>query len=162
MLRVFYRARELNFDKLCTVYRESNARSGAEMYPNEEMPAALRQAENDFEAYIRQDFFRVPGAFYAVWEEDGDYRSALRMEPYRDGFLLTSLETDPGYRRRGYAQKLIRDVTAFADRPVYTHIHKQNKASIAVHQKCGFERILDYAVFLDGTVSQKAWTFCRK
>lgn len=162
MLRIFHEARELDFEKLCAVYRESILQKADKTYPEEECAAALHRAEADFEAYIREVFFRLDGAFYSVWEEGGQYLSALRMEPHRDGYLLTSLETAPDHRRRGYAEKLILEVTAFVGKTVYAHVHKKNTASMALHHKCGFQQILDYAVFLDGTVSQRAWTLCWK
>lgn len=156
MLRCFYRARELNFEKLCAVYRETCEQLA------EDKSLSLHQAEVDFEDYIREEFFRLTGAFYAIWEENGLYLSALRMEPHRDGFLLTSLETAPDHRRKGYGEKLVSAVIDYVNKPVYAHVHRNNKASFALHTKCGFERILDYAVFLDGTVSQDAWTLCRR
>ena len=161
MLRLFHQPRGLNFDKLCAVYRESNSRSGEKKYPREEPSAALRREEEDFEEYIREVFFRAPGAICAVWEEEGKYRSALRLEPYRDGLLLTSLETAPDQRRKGYGEKLVQAAIAACGKPVYAHVYKGNHPSVALHEKCGFRRVLDYAVFLDGTVTQRAWTFCR-
>lgn len=160
MLQIFYEARELDFEKLCAVYRESILQEANETYNKEECAAALHRAETDFEAYIREVFFQLTGAFYAVWTEDGQYLAALRMEPYRDGYLLTSLETAPDHRRRGYAEKLVLEVAAFIGKTVYAHVHKKNTASLAFHHKCGFQQIFDYAVFLDGTVSQRAWTLC--
>lgn len=156
MLWCYFRARELNFEKLRAVYRETCERIA------EDKSLTLYQAEANFEDYIREEFFRHSGAFYAIWEEDGQYLSALRMEPYRDGFLLTSLETHPDYRRNGYGEKLLSSVIGYVNKPVYAHVYRNNIASLALHKKCGFERILDYAVFLDGTVSQNAWTLCRR
>lgn len=156
MLRCFYRAGELNFEKLCAVYRES-----CEQFA-EGRALSLYQAEVELEDYIREEFFRQHGAFYTVWEENGQYLSALRIEPYQDGYLLASLETDPDHRRNGYGEKLISSVVDYVNKPVYAHVYRDNRASLALHTKCGFERILDYAVFLDGTVSQDAWTLCRR
>ena len=156
MLRCFYRARELNFEKLCAVYRESCKQLA------EDKSLPLYQAEANFEDYIREEFFRLHDAFYAIWEEDGQYLSALRMEPYKDGYLLTSLETHPNHRRNRYGEKLLSSVIDYVNKPIYAHVHRNNIASLSLHKKCGFERILDYAVFLDGTVSQDAWTLCSK
>ena len=80
------------------------------------------------------------------------YRSALRLEPYQDGFLLEALETHPKHRRKGYAKKLISGVLERlpAGTRVYSHISKQNTPSIASHQACGFHTLVDYSVDTDG------------
>ena len=158
MLRIFHHPGNLDFCKLNAVYAQSNAQSAKMIYPLEEPRLAYLQAEYDFERYVRDEFFHVSGAFYAVWEESEAYICALRMEPYLEGYLLTSLETHPDYRRRGYATELILAVADFVSRPVYAHIYKDNHISMATHSKCGFCQILDYAKLLDGTVTQRACT----
>ena len=95
-----------------------------------------------------------------MWAPEGLYRSALRLEPYNDGYLLTALETTPAMRRKGYAEALVRAVlNAFSDMPIYSHVARANRASIALHKKCGFSKHLDYATYLDGSVSAQAVTF---
>ena len=158
MLRTFYRAQELDMEQLKAVYRQTNYEQGRKRFLREEPDDALRLAEEDFERYITEEFYRFPNAFYAVWEEAGQYRCALRMEPYRDGYLLTSLETHPDHRRRGYGTLLIQATSAAVNASVYAHIYKDNKISMAVHEKCGFCQELDYAKLLDGTVTQRACT----
>ena len=46
-------------------------------------------------------------------------------------------------------------------RPVYSHVGKRNTASMALHMGCGFEKIQDCAVYIDGSVSQNAVTLKR-
>lgn len=162
MLRIFRRASELDFVKLKAVYRQTNALSAKKLYPREEPSLARFWAEDAFEQYIREGFFPTSGAYYAVWEEDDRYLSALRMELYRDGYLLSSLETDSDHRREGYGEKLVRAVTLEVEKPVYAHVYKNNAASMALHQKCGFQMISDCAALLDGTVTQRACTMCLK
>lgn len=162
MLRIFRHPRKLDFGKLNAVYGQSNTQYAKKRYPCEEPGVSLLQAEQDFERYVKEEFFRVSGAFYAVWEEDGAYLCALRMEPYLDGYLLTSLETHPEHRRKGYATELILAVADDVSCPVYAHIYKENMASMGTHRKCGFRQILDYAKLLDGTVTQRACTMCLK
>ena len=41
---------------------------------------------------------------------------------------------------------------------VYSHVSKKNAASMAVHSRCGFEKILDYAAYIDGSVNHSAVT----
>ena len=46
-----------------------------------------------------------------------------------------------------------------ADARIYSHVEKNNLPSIALHEKCGFVRHLDYGRMLDGSVLHKYWTF---
>ena len=121
------------------------------------------QAEQDFYQYLREVFFPTAGAVYAVWEENGTYITALRLEPYRDGLLLTALETAPEYRRRGYAQKLIEAVLEeLPGEKLYSHVSKTNAASLRTHISCGFQKILDHAAYLDGSVLRSSCTLCHE
>ncbi len=101
-------------------------------------------------------FFSQENAVYCIWE-DGVYVSALRLEPYRDGLLLTGLETKPDCRGRGYAKMLLKAVLSLEEvksyGKVYSHIHNRNTASQKLHKKMNFEKFSDTAVLLDGTVS---------
>lgn len=141
MLKVFHSFQLLDFDQLCAVYGNEGD---------------YTKQRNDLYDYLHEDFFRVSGAFYAVWELQGLYVSALRMEPYRDGYLIEALETLPRERGKGYAKSLLNGVLYSGEvsdgLPVYSHVRKKNSASLAVHTACGFEPILDHAVFIDGSV----------
>lgn len=117
-------------------------------------------AEQALYAYLRQEFFSRPQDAYCLWVEDGKIISCLRLQSYRDGLLLEALETNPAHRGRGYGKKLVSAVLAETKMTKgYVHIHKKNAASIAVHEKCGFRRILDYAVFADGSVGAQYDTY---
>lgn len=121
------------------------------------------QQEMAFEDYLRQDFFQTKGAVYCVWVQDGQYVSALRLEPYEDGMVLAGLETAPDARGRGYATELIHAAMEwFGNGKVYAHIHHRNLPSVRVHQRCGFRKIADYAQFLDGSISTSAGTYLWK
>ena len=141
----------LHFSSLMAVYAESNRENGREFWPEEPEMRQIQLAEEDFYRYLSQVFFRSPGAVYAVWEENGRYVSALRLEPYRDGLLLEALETAPEQRRKGFAAALIRAVQCFLE---------GNLSSLKVHEKCGFRRVADFAVCVDGSVNQKMYTLC--
>jgi L-amino acid N-acyltransferase YncA len=39
-------------------------------------------------------------------------------------------------------------------------VSKKNTASLAVHEKCGFVQVLDYAKYIDGSVARNAVTLC--
>jgi len=156
MLIIARSLRQLHFGKLMDVYAESNSVGSK----------SLLQAEQDFYAYLQESFFCDPDAFYAVWEDDGSYKAALRMEPYKDGLILTGLETVSSERRKGYATLLIRSVLQWLAQQgsitVYSHINKANKASLAVHRVCGFQKLLDHAVYIDGSVLRNSVTLCYK
>ena len=111
-------------------------------------------------------FFSDQKGIYAIWEEDGRYCSALRIEEYHDGKLITALQTAPQLRNLGYATKLLHAVIDYLKSnhvdTLYSHIHKRNDASVAVHVACGFHSILEHGVLLDGTVSWSYRTYCYK
>ena len=160
MLKLVYRFRDLDFEKLMAVYAQSNEENAKEFYPDDAPHTQLRKVHASFEEYLREDFFRVKHAFYALWEENGIYICALRMEPFEDGLLLEALETIPTHRRSGYAGKLIQAVLTMLPKgsTVYAHVHKRNAASLAAHRRCGFTVGLDHAKYVDGTVSRYACT----
>ena len=156
MLKIFLNYQELNIHDLFSVCEES-LQSKAD-----QKGTAIIQAEDEFSSYLKEVFFCVPGAFYAVWTDNARYVSALRMEPYEDGFLLSGLETAPDARMKGYATKLLQAVKEYIDctirLPVYSHIHKGNTASLALHRKCGFTQHSDFGRLIDGTVSCNYYT----
>ncbi len=161
MLKIYKCLSQLHFAKLMAVYSEGNAKNAVECYPMEERTVALEKAEQDFYQYLCEDFFGHRGACYCVWQLDESYASALRLEPYRDGLLLEALETKPELRGKGYASALIRAVQNFMEgSTIYSHVHKRNTASLKTHLSCGFQITQEYAVYIDGSVSQYAYTLC--
>ena len=144
MLKVCCQYLELNIPNLLVVYEDSL----------KEFDGSRFQAEQDLCDYLREDFFSIPGAYYALWCQEDRYACALRMEPYYDGFLISGLETSPDSRRKGYGEALVKSVCKRTS-PVYAHVRKSNHASIALHRKCGFQQILDYGILLDGTISYR-------
>lgn len=159
MLKVFSSFRELDFSKLMEVYAESNQENGKEYWPGECRGMQVILAEQDFRQYLQEVFFAVSGAVYGVWIESGRYVSALRLEPYRDGMLLEALETAPDSRGKGYAAALVLEMVTLYPGKIYSHIHKRNTPSIKVHTKCGFKKITDHAVYVDGSVSYSSGTY---
>lgn len=159
MVQIIRSLKELNISQLMAVYTEGNRENAQEFYP--ELPEGQRIlcAEQDFYQYLRQGFFPVKNAYYALWVEAGEYVSALRIEPYKDGVLLEALETHPEHRCRGYAEKLVKAVLV-GERKVYSHVGKKNVPSLRVHEKCGFRRISEQAVYIDGSVNSRSCTLC--
>lgn len=162
MLILFDSLSNLRFGELMCVYEEGNRENAKDLYGHMDRNAGIIQAEQDFYAYLEQVFFKTNNARYAIWEEDGHYVSALRLEPYEDGLLLAALETRPGYRQQGYAQRLIRSAMDLVLVPVYSHVNKGNMASLKTHFSCGFERISEYAKRIDGSMVDDCCTLIRK
>ena len=160
MLQRFDSLRDLNFSALMEIYEEGNRENAADRYQDESEYRGLALAEEDFHQYLRECFFTTPGASYWVWTEKGSYVSALRLEPYQDGLLLEALETRPDQRRKGFAATLIGSVLKSlpGGTKVYSHVSKRNIASLKTHAACGFEKILNHAVYADSSVLSSAVT----
>lgn len=159
MLLLIRKMKDLRFSSLMAVYEEGNRENGGDLFPNESPERQLALAEQEFYNYLTQVFFPTPGALYALWEDCGEYVSALRLEPYRDGLLLEALETAPAHRHKGYAAMLILAVRKyFPGEKIYSHVGKHNKASLRTHMSCGFRRISECAVYIDGSVNNLCCT----
>lgn len=160
MLRICHCLGQLRIGQLMEVYAESVAQSGAEHDPDLPQYEQVFRAEQDFYAYLSSGFFNMEGDLYCIWEEDGIYIAALRLQRYQDGLLLEALETHPDYRCQGYAERLIRAVLdEFGAEKIYSHIGHRNAASQAVHSKCGFHKIKNYARYADGSVNSYCGTY---
>lgn len=103
-------------------------------------------------------FFECGSVSLALWMDGGAPVSALRVEPYWDGYLLSCLETAPQCRRRGYGRTLLCAVMNDTPGIYYAHVDKRNKASLQLHQNLGFEICLDHAVYVDGSVYANSYT----
>lgn len=149
MLQIITSAKELKFGELCSVYSDD---------------LTTLQSEQDFYWFL-MDFMKSPDTFYAVWNIDGRYVSALRIEPYKDGVLLAGLHTKDGYRKKGYAETLIKNTFFYISeqgiKKIYSHIRNDNISSVRVHQKCGFEKVSDCAVYIDGSVDWKSSSYLK-
>lgn len=157
MLHLVTSMRDIPFGSLCAIYREGNLENGAFLAPQEAEAQQLRLGEDRFYDFLH-DFFRIPGAVYALWSDGGEYVSALRLEPWKDGLLLEALETAPDFRRKGYASQLIRAVQAAFPGKIYSHVSKRNKPSLKTHFSCGFTIASDFAAYVDGSVNAGAYT----
>ena len=158
MLIIAKSFRDLRFSELMQVYEQSNLEA-AEERKNLPPMFALQLAEQDHREYLQEVFFRTDGAVLAVWEENGAYICALRLEPYKDGLLLNALETAPIHRKKGYAARLIRAVQEnMGNVKIYSHVSKRNVPSLKTHESCGFRVISDCAVFLSGSVDYRSCT----
>lgn len=159
MLIVADKPGKLSFPQFLDVYAQESRKAGAKGYPEEPEDRQLQLAEEDFRRYLTEVFFRTPGACCAVWEAEGRYVCGLRLEPYREGLLLEGLVTHPGLRRKGYAFALVKAVQALPGvTTLYSHVDKDNRPSLALHDKLGFQVISRQARFIDGSVTSHALT----
>lgn len=159
MLKRITNIKELSFPMLMKVYAETNCKTAREEWPDLPEGFALEKTERDFHDYLQGVFFRTDGAVYALWEVDGKYVSALRLEPYKDGLLIEALETAPDQRRKGYGRALVQAVMHSVEyKKLYSHVEKRNSASLKLHESCGFVRELDLAVYIDGSVNYRSCT----
>ena len=161
MLQLAKSLGELRFGELMELYVQDNLEHGRELWPDEPEERRIMLSEQAFYAYLRDDFFKTPGAVYALWEAYGQYVSALRLETHRAGLLLEALTTREDQRQKGYATALIRAVLeSRAGEKIYSHVNKHNIPSLKTHENCGFQIISDHAVYLDGSVNDRSYTLC--
>ena len=162
MLIIVDSLKDITFGQLMSVYEEENRKRGKQEYPDLSGDQQLLYVEQDFYQYLRECFFSVTGSFYAIWEEDHRYVSALRIEPYRDGLLVAGLETAPQYRRLGYGTLLLsKTLEQLQGVRLYSHVEKRNRPSLGLHAKCGFQKMLNYGVYSDGSVRHDTVTLFR-
>ena len=162
MLVLAEKLQQLSFSDLMAVYAEGNRENAEDFWPELSENERLLRAEESFYQYLKESFFKTPGAVYALWVRDGESVAALRLEPYEDGLLLEALETHPEKRMQGFATALLTAVLEKFPDKIYSHVGKRNAPSLRVHEKCGFQIIKDHAVYIDGSVNTKAWTLCRE
>lgn len=138
MLAVFSRISDMDFDALLDVYSQSLDKNNW-------------QEVNTFFDDL-QLFFDNENVYLMQWVQENKVMAAMRLETYRDGYLITCLETDPNFRRKGCAYKLLNAVMTQFPGVYYSHVDKRNKPSLLLHQKLGFEIYLNHAVYVDGSV----------
>ena len=164
MVTFIHKLVNCDFAALCAVYAQSLESDRARDYPLLDAREGALLAEQDFYQYLSQVFFKTPGAVLLVYSVQGIYVSALRLEPYKDGFVLSALETCPEYRRNGFALSLVHSAVTFCDQngihKLYAHIQKKNIASEKLHLSAGFALLGDGATLLDGAYSSQYTTYC--
>ena len=158
MITIINDPAELKYSPLMTLYAEDLCAQAQAEYADRSVNEGLMRAEQDFYAYMTQVFLKTEGAYLALLD---NYEAALRIEPYQDGYLLTGLTTAPHCRRQGYATRLLNAVVQILPdhAQLYSHVEKQNAASIAFHEKFGFEKRLPYGKMLNGELLHNFWTF---
>ncbi len=163
MLKIVRTMNEIDVGQMLRVYRQSNRYNGIQNYPYQSVNMQFLMAQQDFLDYLKF-FLDSPHSVYALWAPGGRYMAALRLEQYKDGILLSGLETAPEARRMGCATRLVcavlEEFPMDAAYKLYSHVKRDNCISIHIHRKCGFDKILDHAVLIDGSISFAYYTFC--
>lgn len=160
MLKIINSIRDLSFSDIIHVYSQSIAENGRLYYPALDLHNQRLEAEQDLYNYLCT-FFKISGAYMGIWIENGIYISAVRIEPYKDGMLISALETAPECRGLGYATRLLSAITQVQDNRYYSHVSVDNKSSLIVHKKAGFSVLSDYARYIDGSVDHKSYTLIK-
>ena len=160
MLHIVTDIHGIQYGQIMDLYAQDLLDAANKSYGDLPVNEGLFNAEQDFYAFLRDVFFQTPGAFFALWLEDGIYCAGLRMEPWQDGMLLCGIITREDRRRKGYAHRLVKQILEQVEsRPVYSHVEKGNLASIALHEKCGFTLAGESAQMLDGSLLHNFCTF---
>ena len=145
MLHIISSYAQLDGRRLMEVYGESNLENTDCFFPDlADKALAVKKVEEGFLRFLREEFFTGPGPAYYVLEEAGEWVSALRMNELEPGFYyLEALETRPGFRQKGYAARLLREVIDHLkdNGPfrICDCVDKENAPSIRTHRGCGFQ-----------------------
>ena len=149
MLRKIMKYSDLDERKLMDIYSESNYDNTEYFYPDEkDKEKAVKLVETNFCDFLKNDFFKREDSVYWIYEENGEWLSALRtnmVEPRL--FYIEALETPPEIRKKGYAAHLINLVLENLKKEgsfrVCDCVSKKNTASLKTHEKCGFKIVSD-------------------
>jgi len=161
MLKVFEHCDDIDFRQLMDVYEQWNSAYGKDKYSKQSENLQILYAQQDFYDFL-VSFFAVDNAKYFIWAPLGRYAAALRVEPYKEGLLVEALETRPDARRKGYATDLMNATMSYlrsgCHLKVFSHVKKDNEASLLVHYRCGFHILSESAVYIDGSRHNDAYT----
>lgn len=144
---------QLHFGSLMAVYADANRENGREAWPEEPEMRQIQLAEEEFYRYLSQVFFKTPGAICAVWEENGTVRQRPALGAVPGRASAGSAGNRPGAATKGLCRGLIEAVQTYLGEggKLYSHVDKRNLPSLKTHEKCGFRRIADIAVYVDGS-----------
>lgn len=148
--------------KMMDIYQESNEENIDCFYPGAtDRSQALAKVEADFLRFIGQFLSEEKNTYY-VWEENGEWVSALRLTRFQGFCYLEALETRPDCRRKDCGEALLRAVLDHLKQlgPVEVRdcVSKKNLPSLTVHQKCGFAIESQAGVdYLDGSADNRCY-----
>ena len=137
MLRVFKSVDRLKYGQLMDVYIQLN-REKAALNRRKDSNAALLAAEQDMYDYLKYCFFKKDGSRLAVWECGGRYVSAVRVERFEDGWLITALETAPEHRCKGFGKQLLNGLIHRSFLPLHGCDYRLSRMPMSRHPKYFF------------------------
>lgn len=152
MLLCFQSMTDLDHTRLMHIYRESNLGNIPYFFPDcKDTAEGLQKVEERFRSFLNADFWGKPENTYYIWENDGEWVSALRLTGLADFYWVEGLETAPDARRRGYAVQLYRAIfDRLKAREGSAHVRCAvgygNEASLKTHASAGFQIKSRYAV----------------
>lgn len=140
-----------DIDGFLQIYRESSKENSLRWYPDLSEKEALEKYENGYIEYMKNEFFVDERRLFVL--ADGNvYLSALRLSKLKEGkYYLEALETNPRFRKRGYAKELILRAEEYLKNEnkeftVISNVEKNNTASLNTHFAAGFEITADYYI----------------
>ena len=144
MIHYFTTFNGIDSKQLMAIYKGSNEKGAQRTYPEEKIYAKrLDNYEAAFLEFIRDDFLSLPHSTYAIYVENDIYFSAARLIRSDQNIVyLEALETNPLYRKQGYAKKLIVqlkvDLIRQGVRELRSNVSYSNEESLYLHEVCGF------------------------
>lgn len=144
------------------VYREACLDNARWHHPDcADLSEAIREQEQGFVEFLKE-FLAEERNQYFLWEDAGEWVSALRLTKLDGFYYLEALETAPEHRKKGYGAKLMQAVAEYLQKhgPVVIrdNVSKKNVPSLELHKKCGFiieaENGIDH---LAGTQSDRVY-----
>ena len=162
LLKIVKTPAELDYGQVMHIYGESLLRSAKTDYPYLDGNQQLIEAEQDFYLFLKS-FLKQKDSLCFFWISKGRYVSALRIEPFQDGYLIEGVETAEDFRNQGFAKCLLNAALEYMQDQgidkIYSHIHRANTPSMSLHLSCGFVKIKDCAAYVDGSVDHKSGTY---
>ena len=97
---------------LMAIYQESNKDNIPYFFPEvKDIIKGLQLVEESYLHWLRNDFLKKENAACYVWVEKGIWLSSLRLcKMNTNHYFLEALETNPNYRKKGHAEKLINSI----------------------------------------------------
>ena len=128
----------------------------------QDLAEAIREEEQYFVEKFLGKFMSKNENTYYVWEENGEWVSALRLSKLDGYYFMEALETKTEARGKGYATKLILETIALlrtrGDVILRSNVNKKNVASLSTHMKCGFEIEHENGInYISGTVRENVY-----
>ncbi len=150
-LLVFNDFSGVDIQEFLNIYKESSEENSKHRYPELSEKEALKKYENGYTEYMKNHFFTDSRKLF-VLADVNHYLSALRLSKISPGkYYLEALETNPQFRRMGYAGDLIYRTENYLKKRnnkfiIISHVEKSNTASLNTHFAVGFEITADYYI----------------